>query len=125
MRTLRSLILAVLLGLIVLAITGFLAGLAYRSTDDGTLVDWFGAIGSALAIAVTATFGIDRLSQGRRDDDRRRQELGAAAFRLAEQSRTIRSKGALGMGVEPFWRACRTSMQARNSLQAGKWLARA
>jgi hypothetical protein len=89
MRTLRSLILAVLLGLIVLAITGFLAGLAYRSTDDGTLVDWFGAIGSALAIAVTATFGIDRLSQGRRDDDRRRQELGAAAFRLADQAMAL------------------------------------
>lgn len=89
MRSLTSLFVAILLGLVVLTITGFLAQLAYRSTGDGTLVEWFGAIGSALAIAVTATFAIDRLSQGRRDDDRRRRELGAAAFTLADQAMTL------------------------------------
>jgi hypothetical protein len=43
-------------------------------------MEWVGAIGTALAIAVTATFGIDKLCQGRRDDAGRRRELEPHMF---------------------------------------------
>jgi hypothetical protein len=89
MRAAISLVRAVLLGSVLMAITGVAAWYARQVLGDGTLADWFGAIGTGLAIAVTATFGIDQLSQARRDDIRRRHELGEAAFTLADQAMTL------------------------------------